>query len=271
LIWSKPTGLYVTAKATVTGAAPILGTPQEWADKLKWEKAFESKKALKEVYSVSVTVPLKYARKAQDIYQSEFRNLGTMEETDTYIFKSEDVADDFIHALVAAGIPNDGINQQLMETTKVKKQSLKEQEERYDRRVESILTQMFGAFNKIPHDKVQVKPGFLRFIAYSVRITLPKNDVLKVLKGAKVPSGMSTDAQVAAWNKQAKGSMVMTKDAPYTDDFFKAYDAPQYTLNFRIDKDHTTGSEINVGISPVGPLSGNHVGEILSYKIKAIG
>lgn len=80
------------------------------------------KQILKEIYSVSVTVPLKYARKAQDIYQSEFRNLGTMEETDTYIFKSEDVADDFIHTLVAAGIPNDGINQQLMETTKVKKQ-----------------------------------------------------------------------------------------------------------------------------------------------------
>ncbi len=76
------------------------------------------KKVLNEIYSVSVTVPLKHARKAQDIYQSEFRNLGTMEETDTYIFKSEDIADDFIYTLVAAGIPNDEIDQQLMESNK---------------------------------------------------------------------------------------------------------------------------------------------------------
>ena len=38
LLWSKPTGLYVSASKG--GTFPISGTPQEWSDKLKWENAF---------------------------------------------------------------------------------------------------------------------------------------------------------------------------------------------------------------------------------------
>ena len=38
LVWSKPTGLYVSASKG--GTFPISGTPQEWSDKLKWKKAF---------------------------------------------------------------------------------------------------------------------------------------------------------------------------------------------------------------------------------------
>ena len=38
LLWSKSTGLYVSASKG--GTFPLSGTPQEWSDKMKWEKAF---------------------------------------------------------------------------------------------------------------------------------------------------------------------------------------------------------------------------------------
>jgi hypothetical protein len=40
LVWSKSTGLYVQARAT-SQDKPSIGTPQEWSDKLRWERAFE--------------------------------------------------------------------------------------------------------------------------------------------------------------------------------------------------------------------------------------
>lgn len=58
-----------------------------------------------------ITISLKYASKAQRIFNDSFKNkaIGTQEYTDSYEFKSTDDAADFVITLVNAGIPEDEI------------------------------------------------------------------------------------------------------------------------------------------------------------------
>ena len=44
LLWAKPYGLYVSVSQR--GEFPISGKPKDWANKLKWEKAFELKEGI---------------------------------------------------------------------------------------------------------------------------------------------------------------------------------------------------------------------------------
>ena len=56
---------------------------------------------------VEVTVSLRYARNAQDVFNDgPWKKMGKMEYTDTYSFKNSDDAEEFAAALSDAGIPD---------------------------------------------------------------------------------------------------------------------------------------------------------------------
>ena len=57
-----------------------------------------------------VTVSLRYAVQANDIFDDMYRKLGEKESTDVFSFKSKTYAEDFIDSLIMVGIPENEIN-----------------------------------------------------------------------------------------------------------------------------------------------------------------
>jgi len=57
-----------------------------------------------------VTVSLRYAVQANDIFDDMYRKLGEKESTDVFSFKSKTYANDFIESLIMVGVPKNEIN-----------------------------------------------------------------------------------------------------------------------------------------------------------------
>jgi RNA polymerase-interacting CarD/CdnL/TRCF family regulator len=57
-----------------------------------------------------VTVSLRYAVQANDIFDDMYRKLGVKESTDVFSFKSKEYAEDFIESLIMVGVPKKEIN-----------------------------------------------------------------------------------------------------------------------------------------------------------------
>ena len=57
-----------------------------------------------------VTISLRHAVQANDIFDDMYRNLGEKESTDVFSFKTKDYANDFIESLIMVGIPENEIN-----------------------------------------------------------------------------------------------------------------------------------------------------------------
>jgi hypothetical protein len=57
-----------------------------------------------------VTVSLRYAVQANDIFDDMYRKLGEKESTDVFSFKSKEYAEDFIESLIMVGVPKKEIN-----------------------------------------------------------------------------------------------------------------------------------------------------------------
>lgn len=57
-----------------------------------------------------VTVSLRHAVQANDIFDDMYRRIGKKEATDVFLFKSKADADDFIESLIMVGIPKNEIN-----------------------------------------------------------------------------------------------------------------------------------------------------------------
>jgi RNA polymerase-interacting CarD/CdnL/TRCF family regulator len=57
-----------------------------------------------------VTVSLRYAVQANDIFDDMYRKLGEKESTDVFSFKSKTYAEDFIESLIMVGVPKNEIN-----------------------------------------------------------------------------------------------------------------------------------------------------------------
>lgn len=57
-----------------------------------------------------VTVSLRYAVQANDIFDDMYRKLGQKESTDVFSFKSKEYAEDFIESLIMVGVPKNEID-----------------------------------------------------------------------------------------------------------------------------------------------------------------
>ena len=57
-----------------------------------------------------VTISLRHAVQANDIFDDMYRRIGNKEATDVFSFKSKADANDFIESLIMVGIPKNEIN-----------------------------------------------------------------------------------------------------------------------------------------------------------------
>jgi hypothetical protein len=80
-------------------------------DKLKLQQIIreEIRNVLNE--KKEVTISLRYARQANDVFDDMYKRIGKKEYTDTFSFKSKEDANDFIESLVKVGIPENEIDE----------------------------------------------------------------------------------------------------------------------------------------------------------------
>jgi hypothetical protein len=57
-----------------------------------------------------VSVSLRYARQANDVFDDMYKRVGKKEYTDVFSFKSKADATDFVESLIGIGVPEDEID-----------------------------------------------------------------------------------------------------------------------------------------------------------------